>query len=195
MGGIFQVRYNTGLTVEDYISRRASWDASPPDCPYHRQGGCRLAPHGTYARKTPAGVRVRRFLCPQTRRTVGLLPDGLAAHLPGTLAQQQKVRQKLQRLAEGEFAERAERAREQAGSAEADQAVERQDAAALIGEAAGWILARDNGQRCYDWRLDEGGHLQYWENAHCAAERRREGHWLLETEETGLSAPEALRAY
>lgn len=91
MDGIFQVRYNTGLTVEDYISRRAWWDASPPACPYHRAGGCRLAPHGTYARKTPAGVRVRRFLCPKTRRTVSLLPDGLAAHLPGTLADVERV--------------------------------------------------------------------------------------------------------
>ena len=91
MDGIFQVRYNTGLTVEDYVSRRAWWDASPPDCPYHRQGGCRLAPHGTYARKTPEGVRVRRFLCPRTRRTVSLLPDGLAAHLPGTLADVERV--------------------------------------------------------------------------------------------------------
>lgn len=91
MDGIFQVRYNTGLTVEDYVSRQAWWDASPPDCPYHRRGGCRLAPHGSYARKTPAGVRVRRFLCPQTRRTVSLLPDGLAAHLPGTLAEVERV--------------------------------------------------------------------------------------------------------
>jgi transposase len=110
-------------------------------------------------------------------------------------AQQEKVRQKLQRLAErvaeGEFAKRAERARAQAGSGEADQAAELQDAAALIGDAAGRILARDNGQRYYDWQLDQDGQ----ENAHCAAERRREGHWLLETEETGLSALEAVRAY
>ena len=77
--GIFQVRYNTSLTIEAYVSRRAWWEASPPECPYHRQGGCRLVPHGTYARKTPESVRVRRFLCPQTRRTVSLLPDGLAA--------------------------------------------------------------------------------------------------------------------
>ena len=49
------------------------------------RGGCRLVPHETYARKMPGGVRVRRFLCPKTRRTVSLLPDCLASHLPGTL--------------------------------------------------------------------------------------------------------------
>ena len=66
----------------------------------------------------------------------------------------------------------------------------RKDAAALIGDAVGRILARDNGQR-YDWRLGASGQLEYWENGHCAAEQRREGHWLLETEEAGLSAVEA----
>ena len=59
----------------------------------------------------------------------------------------------------------------------------------------GRILARDNGQRYYDWRLGASGQLEYWENANCAAEQRREGHWLLETEEAGLSAVEAVRAY
>ena len=59
----------------------------------------------------------------------------------------------------------------------------------------GRILARDNGQRYYDWRLGPAGQLEYWENASCAAERRREGHWLLETEEAGLNAVEAVRAY
>ena len=44
-------------------------------------------PHGTYARKSPDGVRVRRFRCPQTGRTVSLLPDCLAAHHSGTLAE------------------------------------------------------------------------------------------------------------
>ena len=121
-------------------------------------------------------------------------------------AQQEKVRGKLERLAKGvargEFerqAERERKAREErkaaAGGQEAGEPEEAKDAAARIGEAAGRILARDNGQRYYDWRLGEGGQLEYWENANCAAEKRREGHWLLETEEAGLSAVEAVRAY
>ena len=68
-------------------------------------------------------------------------------------------------------------------------------AAALVGDAAGRILARDNGQRYYDWRLRQDGRFEYFENAACAAEQRREGHWLLETEEQGLSAVEAVRSY
>ena len=123
-------------------------------------------------------------------------------------AQQEKVRQRLERLAErvaaGEFARKAERehkARQEQpaagqGEPQSGQRVPVQDgAAALIGDAAGRILARDNGQRYYDWRLRADGQLEYWENAPCAAEKRREGHWLLETEEQGLSAVEAVRSY
>ena len=123
-------------------------------------------------------------------------------------AQQEKVRQRLERLAErvaaGEFARKAERehkARQEQpaagqGEPQSGQRVPVQDgAAALIGDAAGRILARDNGQRYYDWRLGQDGQLEYWENATCAAEKRREGHWLLETEEQGLSAVEAVRSY
>ena len=91
MDGAFQVRYNTDLTVEEYISRKAWRDASAPACPFHRQGGCQLRPHGSYARKLPEGVRVRRFRCPQSGQTVSLLPDCLAAHLPGTLAEVEQV--------------------------------------------------------------------------------------------------------
>ena len=123
-------------------------------------------------------------------------------------AQQEKVRQRLERLAErvaaGEFARRAERehkARQEQpaagqGEPQSGQRVPVQDGvAALIGDAAGRILARDNGQRYYDWRLRADGQLEYWENATCATEERREGHWLLETEEEGLSAVEAVRSY
>lgn len=122
--------------------------------------------------------------------------------------QQEQVRQRLERLAErvaaGEFARQAEReckARPEqsaAGQGEPQRGERRsvQDvAAARIGDAAGRILARDNGQRYYDWRLGEGGQFEYFENATCAAEKRREGHWLLETEEQGLSAVEAVRSY
>ncbi len=122
--------------------------------------------------------------------------------------QQEKVRQRLERLAErvaaGEFTRQAQReckARQEQPAADRGepQRGERssvQDvAAARIGDAAGRILARDNGQRYYDWRLGEGGQFEYFENATCAAEKRREGHWLLETEEQGLSAVEAVRSY
>ncbi len=36
-------------------------------------------------RKTPRGARIARWYCPQSRTTFSLLPDCLAARLPGTL--------------------------------------------------------------------------------------------------------------
>ncbi len=193
LGYLMAAKGRRNPRMEEALQRlqEGGWQACQDAAGQAKQNGSRVQ------EVTQQGESVRRIVVhsPERERHERKLRE----------AQQQKVRQKLQRLAErvaeGEFAKRAERARAQAGeqpatgSGEADQAAELKDAAALIGEAAGRILARDNGQRYYDWRLDEGGQLQYWENAHCAAERRREGHWLLETEETGLSALEAVRAY
>ena len=75
------------------------------------------------------------------------------------------------------------------------EAEQRKLAAALIGESAGRILGANHGHRYYEWRLDEAGQLEYGESANCEQERRREGHWLLETEEPELGAVEAVRAY
>ncbi len=86
---------------------------------------------------------------------------------------------RTQQRASSRRAERERKAREQAGGP--GPGGERRDTAALI-DAAGRVL-------------DAAGQPEYWENATCAAERRREGHWLLETEETELSAVEAVRAY
>jgi hypothetical protein len=41
--------------------------------------------HGTYARRTPTGMRIARYYCPTACATFSLLPDCLASHLPGTL--------------------------------------------------------------------------------------------------------------
>ena len=80
-----QLRYETGLTGERYVSEQAWRDARLERCPNHPHGGCSLARHGTYERKTPRGVRVARWYCPQSHTTFSLLPDCLAARLPGTL--------------------------------------------------------------------------------------------------------------
>ena len=42
-----------------------------------------LARHGTYARKTPRGTQIARWYCPESHTTFSLLPDCLAARLPG----------------------------------------------------------------------------------------------------------------
>ena len=41
--------------------------------------------HGTYLRRTPAGMRIARYYCPTARETFSLLPDCLASHFPGEL--------------------------------------------------------------------------------------------------------------
>lgn len=86
-----QLRFATGLTSESYVSRQAWREASLPCCPLHPGGGCGWARHGTYARVYPAGARVARWYCPRGHRTFSLLPDCLAARLPGTLAEVEQV--------------------------------------------------------------------------------------------------------
>ncbi|WP_419906555.1 hypothetical protein [Hoeflea sp.] len=80
-----QLRYPTGLTGERYVTDQAWHNARLDRCPNHPHGGCSFARHGTYERKTPAGVRVSRWYCPQSHTTFSLLPDFLAARFPGTL--------------------------------------------------------------------------------------------------------------
>jgi len=53
--------------------------------PLHPSGSCSFARHGSYARATPRGLRIARWYCPEGRRTFSLLPDFLAARLPGLL--------------------------------------------------------------------------------------------------------------
>ena len=84
MAGL-QLRYETGLTGEEYVKAEAWRDARLERCPNHPHGGCSLAGHGTYARKTPRGAKVPRWYCPESHTTISLLADCLAARLPGTL--------------------------------------------------------------------------------------------------------------
>lgn len=86
-----QLRYQTGLTSHDYVSQQAWSQASLPRCPNHPGGGCAFARHGTYRRKTPAGTQVARWYCPESHTTFSLLPDCLAARLPGTLTDLETV--------------------------------------------------------------------------------------------------------
>ena len=80
-----QLRYETGLTGEQYVRAEAWRDARLERCPNHPHGGCSLARHATYARKTPPGAKVPRWYCPESHTTISLLADCLAARLAGTL--------------------------------------------------------------------------------------------------------------
>ena len=85
------VRYATTLTSEQYVTQQAWRIATLERCPLHPEGGCGLGGHGSYRRVRPAGMRVARLRCPRARVTISLLPDFLAARLPGTLAEVERV--------------------------------------------------------------------------------------------------------
>ena len=86
-----QLRNKTGLTGEQYVRAQAWRAARLERCPNHPRGGCSLARHGTYTRKTPRGTRIARWYCPESHTTISLLPDCLAARLPGELDELEAV--------------------------------------------------------------------------------------------------------
>lgn len=86
-----QLRYETGLTDAEYVTREAWRLASLARCPLHARGGCGFARHGTYERMSPPGTHIARWYCPQGHRTFSLLPDHLAARFPGTLSEIEQV--------------------------------------------------------------------------------------------------------
>ena len=90
-GRLLQYRHETGLTAEEYVSRRAWREARAPACLRGRLSGCGQWRHGTYARKTPAGMRVSRWYCRPCRTSFSALPDCLSARLPGPLSSAEAV--------------------------------------------------------------------------------------------------------
>lgn len=81
-----QLPLRTQSSPEAYIAGREWRHARLPACPLHPSGGCSFARHGSYARVTPQGIRIPRWYCPEGHRTFSLLPDFLAARLPGLLS-------------------------------------------------------------------------------------------------------------
>jgi hypothetical protein len=81
-----QIPLRTQSSVEEYITNQEWRDVRLLACPLHPSGGCSFARHGSYKRVTPQGLRIARWYCPQGHRTFSLLPDFLAARLPGLLA-------------------------------------------------------------------------------------------------------------
>lgn len=81
-----QIPLRTTSSVEVYAANEEWRSAQLLRCPLHPAGGCGFARHGSYARVTPPRLRIARWYCRQGHRTFSLLPDFLAARLPGTLA-------------------------------------------------------------------------------------------------------------
>lgn len=86
-----QVRFETNHTSEQYVTEQAWQLASLDRCPLHPNGNCGFRRHGTYARQEPVGARVPRWYCRKAHKTISMLPDCLAAKLPGSLAEVEKV--------------------------------------------------------------------------------------------------------
>ena len=80
-----QIRYPTDLTPKEYKEQKAWEQAELQHCPFHPEGGCGLARHGTYPRKFPEYCLIARYYCPTAHQTIGLLPDFFSSRFPGTL--------------------------------------------------------------------------------------------------------------
>jgi hypothetical protein len=82
-----QILFETRMTSEQYVSEQGWLGATLSNCPVHASGGCGFRAHGSYARKTPAGLRVARFYCAAGHVTISLLPDFMAASFSGQLSE------------------------------------------------------------------------------------------------------------
>jgi len=89
--GLVQLRLETTLTLEQYLTEHEWERASFQRCPLHPAGGCGVARHGTYLRKHPKPIPIARFYCATGQTTFSLLPDFLASRLPGTLDELEQV--------------------------------------------------------------------------------------------------------
>ncbi|HME71378.1 MAG TPA: hypothetical protein VKM54_16115, partial [Myxococcota bacterium] len=58
-----QLRHETTLTGEAYVSQQAWRTASLARCPLHPRGRCGFAKHTAYTRVEPVGMRVARYYC------------------------------------------------------------------------------------------------------------------------------------
>jgi hypothetical protein len=86
-----QLRHATALTSEEYVRQEGWQQASLDRCPVHWPQECGLRRLGTYRRVTPAGMLVARYYCAEAQKTFSLLPDCLAAKLPGDLDEVERV--------------------------------------------------------------------------------------------------------
>jgi hypothetical protein len=86
-----QLRFATDLSADEYVRQEAWKNATLEKCPLHPEGGCGLAKHGTYERKSPKGTKIARWYCLMGKTTFSLLPDCLASHLSGSLKEIENV--------------------------------------------------------------------------------------------------------
>lgn len=85
-----QLRFDTKLTLVEYVNQRAWLSATLPSCPVHGLD-CQPQGHGYYWRKYPEPLAIARFYCEAARTTFSLLPDFLSSRYRGTLAEFEEV--------------------------------------------------------------------------------------------------------
>jgi hypothetical protein len=95
-----QLRLKSTLTCEEYISHSAWLSANLVSCPVHARGGCRFRSCGTYERRRPAGLRIRRWYCPKAHRTFSLVPDFAASRISSSLHDIEQVAIEVERARE-----------------------------------------------------------------------------------------------
>lgn len=106
-----QLRLKSELPSGEYISQSGWLSANLLSCPVHTRGGCRFRSCGSYLRKQPAGLRIRRWYCPKAQLTFSLVPDFAASRIASTLYEIEHVADAVQRaLDNGDGLELAARA-------------------------------------------------------------------------------------
>ena len=80
-----QIPLHTVSSAEAYVANQEWRHVHLERCPLHPPDACSFARHGSYARVAPEATRIARWYCPEGHRTFSLLPDFLAARLPGLL--------------------------------------------------------------------------------------------------------------
>lgn len=91
-----QILFQPKGTDEQYRTRNEWNTIRPPPCKWCQPGRCQLAFHGTYLRKRPKGIRIRRFRCRKTGRTISMLPIFMAARMMGTLQEAEEATVRLE---------------------------------------------------------------------------------------------------
>jgi len=124
-----QLRFESTLTFEQYVTTRAWEQATLKECPLCKPGTCHLQRLAPYMRKVPAVAFVARYYCPEQHTTFGLLPDFYASRMPGTLDGIEQA------AARAEVAPSVEQAAEQLRPADTLDAI-------TLGAAVAWLRRR-----------------------------------------------------
>lgn len=80
-----QIPLHTVSSPEAYVIGQEWRHVRLERCPLHPVGECSFTRNGSYPRVVPDAIRIARWYCPEGHQTFSLLPDFLAARLPGLL--------------------------------------------------------------------------------------------------------------